>query len=117
MYDLTIRNGAIIDGTRAPRYQGDIGIRGDRIAAIGDLSTAESAQSIDAKGKIVAPGFVETDMTSGLDERILEGAISTIPLKRFGSVDDIAEMVAFICSEKAGYITGQVFTVDGGMVM
>ena len=59
MYDLTIRNGAIIDGTRAPRYQGDIGIRGARIAAIGDLSTTESAQSIDVKGKIVAPGFVD----------------------------------------------------------
>jgi 3-oxoacyl-[acyl-carrier protein] reductase len=56
-------------------------------------------------------------MTSGLDERILEAAISTIPLKRFGTVDDIAEIVAFICSERAGYITGQVFTVDGGMVM
>lgn len=65
----------------------------------------------------VAPGFIETDMTSGLDERILEAAISTIPLKRFGTVDDIAETVAFICSEKAGYVTGQVFTVDGGMVM
>jgi len=65
----------------------------------------------------VAPGFIETDMTSGLDERIMEAAISTIPLKRFGTVDDIAEMVAFICSEKAGYVTGQVFTVDGGMVM
>ena len=65
----------------------------------------------------VAPGFIETDMTSGLDERVLEAAISTIPLKRFGTVDDIAEMVAFICSEKAGYVTGQVFTVDGGMVM
>jgi 3-oxoacyl-[acyl-carrier protein] reductase len=56
-------------------------------------------------------------MTSGLDERILEGAVSAIPLKRFGTVDDIAETVAFICSEKAGYVTGQVFTVDGGMVM
>ena len=66
---------------------------------------------------VVAPGFIETDMTSGLDERIMEAAISTIPLKRFGTVDDIAEMVAFICSEKAGYVTGQVFTVDGGMVM
>jgi len=65
----------------------------------------------------VAPGFIDTDMTSGLDERVKEGALSTIPLKRFGQVSDIAEMTAFLCSDKASYITGQVFTVDGGMVM
>jgi len=65
----------------------------------------------------VAPGFIETDMTSGLDERIREAAVGSIPLKRFGQVEDIAEMVAFLCSEKASYITGQVFSVDGGMVM
>jgi 3-oxoacyl-[acyl-carrier protein] reductase len=56
-------------------------------------------------------------MTSELDERVKEGALATIPLKRFGQVSDIAEMAAFLCSDKASYITGQVFTVDGGMVM
>ncbi len=65
----------------------------------------------------IAPGFIDTDMTSELDERVKEGALSTIPLKRFGQVSDIAEMAAFLCSDKASYITGQVFTVDGGMVM
>jgi len=65
----------------------------------------------------VAPGFIDTDMTSELDERVKEAALSTIPLKRFGHVSDIAEMAAFLCSDKASYITGQVFTVDGGMVM
>jgi 3-oxoacyl-[acyl-carrier protein] reductase len=65
----------------------------------------------------VAPGFIETDMTSGLDERVKEVALSQIPLKRFGQVEDIAEMTSFLCSEKASYVTGQVFTVDGGMVM
>ena len=65
----------------------------------------------------IAPGFVDTDMTAGLDERIKEVALSQVPLKRFGKVQDIAEMAAFLCSNKASYVTGQVFTVDGGMVM
>ncbi len=65
----------------------------------------------------IAPGFVDTDMTSSLDERIKEVALSQVPLKRFGKVEDIAEMASFLCSEKASYVTGQVFTVDGGMVM
>lgn len=59
MHDLIIRNGTIIDGTRAPRYKADIGIRADRITAIGDLSSTEAGQHIDATNKIVAPGFVD----------------------------------------------------------
>ena len=58
-YDLIISNGTLIDGARTPRSQGDIGIRGDRIAALGDLSGADAAQRIDAAGKSVAPGFVD----------------------------------------------------------
>lgn len=65
----------------------------------------------------IAPGFIDTDMTSSLDDRIKEVALSTVPLKRFGKVEDIAEMASFLSSEKSSYITGQVFTVDGGMVM
>ena len=65
----------------------------------------------------IAPGFIDTDMTSGLDDRIKEVALGTVPLKRFGNVQDISEMTSYLCSDKASYITGQVFTVDGGMVM
>jgi 3-oxoacyl-[acyl-carrier protein] reductase len=65
----------------------------------------------------IAPGFIDTDMTSGLDERVKEVALSAVPLKRFGKVEDIAEMASFLSSDKSSYITGQVFTVDGGMVM
>lgn len=66
----------------------------------------------------VAPGFIRTDMTASLAEGDASKEImSRIPLKRFGEASDIASMVGFICSEDATYITGKVFTVDGGMVM
>jgi 3-oxoacyl-[acyl-carrier protein] reductase len=67
----------------------------------------------------VAPGFIKTDMTTefvnqpAMAEKILE----TVPLKRFGEASDVANLCAYVCSEEAGYITGQVFTVDGGMAM
>ena len=65
----------------------------------------------------IAPGFITTDMTSELSDDQRDAIKSMIPMKRMGSVDDIAHMSSFLASEKAGYITGQVFTVDGGMVM
>ncbi len=59
MFDIIIKNGALIDGNRAPRYRADVGIQGDHIQQIGNLSAAEAQQVIDARGKIVAPGFVD----------------------------------------------------------
>ncbi len=65
----------------------------------------------------IAPGFIDTDMTSELDERVKEGALSTIPLKRFGQVSDIAEMAAYLCSDKASCDPLTCVNLDGGMVM
>ncbi|MGF1483098.1 MAG: 3-oxoacyl-[acyl-carrier-protein] reductase [Opitutales bacterium] len=65
----------------------------------------------------VAPGFIATDMTSKLGDEVEERAKSLIPLSRFGTAEEIASMVTYLCSEEAGYITGQTFSVDGGMVM
>jgi 3-oxoacyl-[acyl-carrier protein] reductase len=65
----------------------------------------------------VAPGFIKTDMTAGLSEEVAKAAMQFIPLQRFGEPADVAHLTVFLCSEEAGYITGQVFTVDGGMVM
>lgn len=65
----------------------------------------------------VAPGFISTDMTSGLAEELKAGVVKQIPLGCFGEPEDIANAVAFLASSEARYITGQVLTVDGGMVM
>lgn len=65
----------------------------------------------------VAPGFIETDMTDILPEKIKEGAKATIPMQKLGQACDIAHTVAYLTAEEAGYITGQVIAVDGGMAM
>jgi 3-oxoacyl-[acyl-carrier protein] reductase len=65
----------------------------------------------------VAPGFIETDMTSELGENVNKALMEKIPLKRLGQPEDIANICTYISSEESGYITGQIFTVDGGMVM
>lgn len=65
----------------------------------------------------VAPGFIATNMTEELNDKIKNEYMDKIPLKRFGSPEDVAGAVAFLCSESSNYITGQVIHVDGGMVM
>ena len=65
----------------------------------------------------IAPGFIETDMTAVLPENIKEGLFGSIPLGRLGQSEEVAALAAFLCGEQAGYITGQVIHVDGGMAM
>lgn len=67
----------------------------------------------------VAPGFIKTDMTTDFvnNPEVSAKILEAVPLKRFGEAADIANMTAFLCAEEANYITGQVFTVDGGMAM
>jgi 3-oxoacyl-[acyl-carrier protein] reductase len=65
----------------------------------------------------IAPGFIQTDMTAVLPDAIKQAALDFIPVKRFGTVDDVARAVAFLAADDAGYISGQVLCVDGGMAM
>jgi 3-oxoacyl-[acyl-carrier protein] reductase len=78
---------------------------------------ARELASRNITANVVAPGFIETDMTAVLSEDIKKGALSQIPQGRMGAGDDIAAAVAFLASPEAAYITGQVLAVDGGMSM
>lgn len=80
-------------------------------------SVAKELASKNININAIAPGFIQTDMTDKLSDSIKEEMLNTIPIKRYGKPQDIANVVTFLCSEKASYITGQVIHVDGGMVM
>lgn len=80
-------------------------------------SVAKEYGSRGIRVNAVAPGFIETDMTSGLTEEIKKEYQKQIPMKRFGKPEDVACACVFLASEKASYITGQVLTIDGGMYM
>lgn len=82
--------------------------------------TKSAARELASRGitvNAVAPGFIQTDMTEVLPDKIKDGTIANIPLKRFGTVNEVAGAVSFLASEAANYITGQVIQVDGGMLM
>lgn len=80
-------------------------------------SVARELASRNVTVNAVAPGFIDTDMTQAMSESAKEATINQIPLKRVGQPKEIAETVAFLASDKAAYITGQVISVDGGMAI
>ena len=82
--------------------------------------TKATAREVASRGitvNAIAPGFIETDMTDVLPDKVKEASVSQIPLGKFGKPEQRAAAVAFLASDDAGYITGQVLNVDGGMVM
>lgn len=82
--------------------------------------TRSIAKELGSRGinvNVVAPGFIETDMTQVLEDNIKDEMLKSIPLNRAGKPEDVANLVVFLCSEKADYITGQVIHVDGGMLI
>lgn len=80
-------------------------------------ATAKELAGRNVTCNAIAPGFIETDMTAGLAEKAKEAAVGAIPLKRMGRPEDIAELVAFLAGDGAGYLTGEVIKIDGGLCM
>ena len=80
-------------------------------------SVAREVANRGITANVVAPGYVETELTGGLPENVKERILGQVPVGRFGEPEEIAEVVAFLAGEGAAYVTGQTIAVDGGMVM
>ena len=118
---LRARWGRIVNVSSVVSRMGNPG-QGNYVASKSAVEgfTRSLAQEVASRGitiNAVAPGFVATDMTAGLTDEQTEQMLSRIPLGRMGSVEDIAEAVAFLVSDKAGYITGETVHVNGGLYM
>jgi 3-oxoacyl-[acyl-carrier protein] reductase len=80
-------------------------------------TTARELAKKNVTANCIAPGFIDTEMARKLAQPIIDAAVELIPMKRMGTVEEVAKAVAFLASDDAGYITGQVLCVDGGMAM
>ena len=80
-------------------------------------TTAKEFGSRNITVNAVAPGFIQTDMTGKLSEEVRNEFLKTIPLKRAGLPEDVANVVCFFCQDESAYVTGQVLNIDGGMLM
>lgn len=115
------RSGRIINISSVSGVAGNAGQANYSAAKAGILGLTKSAAKELASRNItvnaIAPGFIETDMTAALSERVREAIMAQIPLARFGQAEDVAAAAAFLASEESRYMTGQTLHVDGGMFM
>ncbi len=118
---LKQRSGRVINISSVTGLTGNAGQVNYSSAKAGIIGMTKSvAREFASRGvtcNAVAPGYIQTDMTDTLPAKVKDVIMSTIPLKRLGTPEDVANVVAFLASEEASYITGQVINIDGGMVM
>ena len=118
-YLLKQRSGTIINLSSVSGILGNAGQANYSASKAGVIGLTKSVvRELSSRGitcNAVAPGFIDTEMTAQMTDKAKEAVKTQIPLGRVGKVDDIAEVVTFLASEKASYITGQVISVDGGM--
>lgn len=118
---LKQRSGRIINMSSVVGISGNAGQANYAASKAGIIGlTKAAARELASRGitvNAIAPGFIETEMTEVLSDAVKEASVAQIPLGKFGKPEDIAKTAAFLASEEAGYITGQVIQVDGGMAI